>query len=45
MQSHWIAKDKERKNNNNNNNNNNNKKNKFGKFVSRAKKDDRSCNV
>jgi hypothetical protein len=45
-----IAKDKERKddnndNNNNNNNNNNNKKNKFGKFVARAKKDDRSRNV
>jgi hypothetical protein len=42
-----IAKDKERKDNNDNDNNNNNKnkKNKFGKFVARAKKDDRSCNV
>jgi hypothetical protein len=34
-----IAKDKERKDDNDNNNN---KKNKFGKFVARAKKDDRS---
>jgi hypothetical protein len=38
-----IAKDKERKDDNDNNNSN--KKNKFGKFVARAKKDDRSCNV
>jgi hypothetical protein len=37
-----IARDKERKDDNDNNNN---KKNKFGKFVARAKKDDRSCNV
>jgi hypothetical protein len=37
-----IAKDKERKDDNDNNNN---KKNKFGKFVARAKKDDRSRNV
>jgi hypothetical protein len=36
-----IAKDKESKDDNYNNNNNN--KNKFGKFVARAKKDDRSC--
>jgi hypothetical protein len=39
-----IAKDKEHKDDDNNNNNNNNKKNKFGKFVARAKKDDRSRN-
>jgi hypothetical protein len=37
-----IAKDKERKDDNDNNNN---KKNKFGNFVARAKKDDRSRNV
>jgi hypothetical protein len=37
-----IAKDKERKDDNDNNNN---KKNKFGKFVARAKKNDRSRNV
>jgi hypothetical protein len=38
-----IAKEKERKDDNYNNNNNN--KNKFGKFVARAKKDDRSRRV